>query len=125
MTTRAQLINDIEQGIIRDGARQNYANNTYLNSDNVYKKPGFSSYVPVNTTGDLLSPLQAGVISSNPTEVNSQMDWEFGDGAPVENAFYISSAYQYARQKLLYLTTPGSYVDLLWDSNDIVKSSAT
>ena len=123
-STRTQLINDIEQGIIRDGSRQNYANNTYLNADNVYKKPGFSSYVPVSSTGNLLSPLQAGIITSNPTEVNSQIDWEFGDGAPVENAFYTSSVYQYAIQKLLYLTTPGSYIDLLWDSNNILKSSA-
>jgi hypothetical protein len=123
-STRAQLISDIEQGIIRDGDRANYSNNTYLNADNVYKKPGFSSYVPVDSTGNLLSPLQAGIIATNPTEVNSQLDWKFGDGAPVENAFYTSSTYQYAIQKLLYLTTPGSYVDLLWDSNSLIKSKA-
>ena len=122
--TRTQLINDIEQGIIRDGSRNNYTDNSYLNADNVYKKPGFASYVPVSTTGNLLSPLQAGIISSNPTEYESQLDWEFGDGAPVENAFYTSSSYQYAIQKILYLTTPGSYVDLLWDSNKLTRSNA-
>ena len=122
--TRTQLINDIEQGIIRKGTRENYSNNSYLNSNNVYRKPGFSSYVPVDNSGKLLSPLNAGIISEMPNEVNSQLEWKFGDGAPVENAFYISSTYQYAIQKILYLTQPGSYIDLLWDSNNIFRSKA-
>ena len=30
---------DIEQGIIRAGERENYTNPSYLNANNVYKKP--------------------------------------------------------------------------------------
>ena len=122
--TRKKLIDDIEQGIIRSGLRENYIDKSYLNANNVYKKPNFSSYVPVDNTGKLLSPKETGIISDNPTEYNSQLDWKFGDGAPVENAFVISPVYQYAIQKILYLTAPGLYIDLLWNSNDIVKSSA-
>ena len=122
--TRNQLISDIEQGIIRSGSRANYLDKSYLNTDNVYKKPGFSSYVPVDTSGKLISPKDAGIIAKNPTELNAQSEWKFGDGAPVENAFMLSSTYQYALQKVLYLTSPGLYVDLLWNSNDIIKSKA-
>ena len=50
-SVRDQLIADIEQGIIRAGARENYTNRTYLSNNNVYKKPGFSSYVPVDANG--------------------------------------------------------------------------
>ena len=84
-SVRDQLISDIEQGIIREGVRENYSNNSYLNDDNVYKKPGFSSYVPVDATGDLLSPEQIGIISTLPSREASQADWKFGDGAPVEH----------------------------------------
>ena len=65
------------------------------------KKPGFSSYVPVDTSGKLISPKDAGIIAKNPTELNAQSEWKFGDGAPVENAFMLSSTYQYALQKVL------------------------
>jgi len=120
---RTQLISDIEQGIIRSGARENYSDRSYLSNNNVYKKPGFSSYVPVNSNGELLSPLDVGIISANPTELPSQADWKFGDGAPVEHAFVTSVAYQYALQQLLYVTTPGLYVEQLWDVLDTIKST--
>ena len=120
---RAQLISDIEQGIIREGDRENYSDTSYLNVDNVYKKPNFSSFVPVNNTGKLISPKEIGIISANPSEVNAQREWSYGDGAPVENAFHISVAYQFAMQKLLHLTQPGLYVDLFWDSNNVIRSS--
>jgi len=124
-SARSQLISDIEQGIIRGGTRENYTNRSYLNADNVYKKPGFSSYVPVDTNGKLLSPLDAGIISSNPSEVDAQKNWKFGDGAPVEHAFVTSIVYPYAVQQLLYLTNPGLYVEQLWDihSNTNTKSN--
>ena len=121
---RSQLISDIEQGIIRSGARENYSDRSYLNSDNQYKKPGFSSYVPVNVQGELLSPLQIGIISSNPTEFNAQQDWQFGDGAPVEHAFLTSCAYPYAVQQILYLANPGLYVEQLWNVHNITNASS-
>ena len=121
---RTQLINDIEQGIIRSGARENYSDRSYLNADNQFKKPGFSSYVPVDSSGKLLSPLQIGIISSNPEEVYAQKDWAFGDGAPVEHAFVTSLEYPYALQKLLYLTNPASYIEKLWNVTNISKSKS-
>lgn len=121
---RDQLISDVEQGIIRAGTRENYSDRSYLNSNNVYKKPGFSSYVPVDTNGKLLSPLQIGIISSNPTTFNSQQNWQFGDGAPVEHAFMTSLDYSYAIQKLLYLTNPGSYVEQLWNVANLTNSKS-
>ena len=123
-SVRDQLISDIEQGIIREGVRENYSNNSYLNDDNVYKKPGFSSYVPVDATGDLLSPEQIGIISTLPSREASQADWKFGDGAPVEHAFITSTAYPYALQQLMYLTNPASYVERLWNINNISTSKS-
>ena len=121
---RTQLISDIEQGIIRAGERENYTNQSYLNANNVYKKPGFSNYVPVDANANLLSPLQIGIISAEPAESVSQADWEFGDGAPVEHAFYTSLVYPYAIQKILYLTNPGLYVEQLWNVQNIEASKS-
>ena len=123
-TIRTQLISDIEQGIIRAGERENYTNQSYLNENNVYKKPGFSNYVPVDANANLLSPLQIGIISSEPAESVSQADWKFGDGAPVEHAFYTSLVYPYVIQKLLYLTNPGLYVEQLWNVQNIESSKS-
>ncbi len=121
---RTQLISDIEQGIIRAGDRENYSNQSYLNANNVYKKPGFSNYVPVDANANLLSPLQIGIISSEPAESVSQADWDYGDGAPVEHAFYTSLVYPYAIQRLLYLTNPGLYIEQLWNVQDIESSKS-
>lgn len=123
-SVRTQLINDIEQGIIRSGARENYSDKSYLSSNNSYKKPGFSSYVPVDQNGNLQSPLQIGIISSNPVEFYAQQDWKFGDGAPVEHAYVKSLDYPYALQKLLYLTNPASYIEKLWNVNNVTKSKS-
>ena len=123
-SVRAQLISDIEQGIIRSGVRENYSNRSYLDADNPFKKPGFSSYVPVDSNGDLLSPLQIGIISTNPNEIDAQKNWTFGDGAPVEHAYVTSLEYPFAIQKLLYLTNPGLYVEKLWNVNSISKSNS-
>ena len=121
-SVRTQLISDIEQGIIRDGVRENYTNRSYLGNDNVYKKPGFSKYVPVDTGGNLLSPKQIGIISTDPSREASQAGWKFGDGAPVEHAFVTSTAYSYALQQLMYLTNPVSYMDKLWEVDNIQKA---
>ena len=123
-SVRAQLVNDIEQGIIRSGVRENYSDRSYLSSSNKFKKPGFSSYVPVDSNGQLLSPLQIGIISTNPSKEASQHTWLFGDGAPVENAFHRSLTYDYALQKLLYLTNPGSYVEKLWNVHTITSAKS-
>ena len=123
-SVRAQLISDIEQGIIRSGVRENYSNRSYLDADNPFKKPGFSSYVPVDLNGNLLSPLQTGIISSDPNEIDAQSDWTFGDGAPVEHAFLRSIEFPFAIQKLLYLTNPGLYIEKLWNVSNIIKSKS-
>lgn len=48
---------DLEKGIIRQGARANIANNQYL-VDNPLSRPGLASILPVNHQGQLRTPAQ-------------------------------------------------------------------
>ena len=76
----------------------------------------------VDANANLLSSLQIGIYPENAEF--TQADWEFGDGAPVEHAFYTSLVYPYAIQKILYLTNPGLYVEQLWNVQNIEASKS-
>ena len=46
---------DLEQGIIKSGQRENYIDKSYKIS-NPYRRLGLSNYLPINSSGTLLSP---------------------------------------------------------------------
>jgi hypothetical protein len=59
------LWNDLENGIIRQGPRENVSNNQYLNSTNPYARPGLTQIIPVDSSGNLKSPLKSVVGAYN------------------------------------------------------------
>jgi len=87
--TKGNLVlwEDIENGIIRQGSRAG----TY----DKYKRPGLTNYIPVDHSGNLQSPLNAG-IAKNFVLVNNQGAFKFGDVGPVESSWRYSSDYPFS-----------------------------
>lgn len=79
--------------------------------DPVYRRPSFARYVPVDSAGNLRSPL------TFITEFNQNLassSWTLGDHGPVETAWRRSSEYPFAVQRALALLRP-SYFALFAD----------
>jgi len=101
------LWDDLEVGKIRAGARQG--------TDSRYARPGLKRIIPVNDSGELLSPFES--LAAN-TSIDTEGPWKFGDASPVESAWNQSSEYPYAIQLALALCKPAEYFGQLRDTND-------
>ena len=109
------LWNDLETGTIRLGDRAGV--------DARYARPGLSKIIPVNDSGELLSPVES--LSAN-TSIDVSGPWKFGDISPVEAAWRQSSEYPYAVQLAIALTKPAEYFGLFRNTNDqIIKTYDT
>ena len=76
------LWRDLEDGRIADPT------NTRINPD--YVRPGLTSFIPVDGTGKLLSPLNS-KYAKDFQIFNATQNFKFGDHAPIENAWRKSS----------------------------------
>jgi hypothetical protein len=103
------LWEDLEAGRIRQGDRQGIAS--------FYARPGLSSIVPVDDSGDLIDPM---LLAGNVTEANRRKPWIFGDQGPAETAWRKSSYWPFVIQKILALTSPASYASLMYDPARLV-----
>ena len=89
--------------------------------DSVYKRPGLSDIIPVDDSGELLSPYEC-LSVNNSNVVNGS--WKYGDGNPVETAWKHSSEYPFAVQIALALSIPAEYFGLYRDTNDqVIKNN--
>lgn len=71
--------------------------------------------IPVDTNGNLLDPIAAGIVDEQslvPAALGD--DWAYGDGAPVEEAFYNSYYYQFAVSLAGYLMKTALFVERTW-----------
>tara|TARA_B110000090_G_scaffold78344_1_gene89240 strand:+ start:4696 stop:19641 length:14946 start_codon:yes stop_codon:yes gene_type:complete len=82
------LWQDIEAGIVRQP-------NTKYKVLNNYKRPGLSAHLPVDSEGNLLSPLEAGYIRNFDNQLLDE-SFVFGDGSPIESAWRTSSQYPFS-----------------------------
>ena len=101
------LWSDLETGTIRFGSRQGI--------DSRYARPGLSRIIPVNDSGELLSPLES-LAANISLEISGP--WKFGDNSPVESAWNQSSEYPYAVQLAMALSKPAEYFGQCRDTND-------
>lgn len=76
-------------------------------------RPGLSKIIPVDSNGDLLSPLIAIVGNYNPSTF--QKDWVVGDDAPVELSYRRSSTWPFDLMRLFALTRPAEFFNLAVD----------
>ena len=87
----------------------------------VYARPGLSKILPVNDYGELLSPIEANLVSGFVT-TNLAQDWVFGDHGPAETSWRSSSWYPYAEQIALALLKPANYLNTQFDTSQNIKS---
>lgn len=122
------MYSDIELGIIRQGPCAVYdPNSETVVPQEVWAKPGLSSFIPVDALGELRPILDVNVpanslfdimYSGNPYDPFDGYDneWKYGDGAPVEQAWMSSSNYAFAVQEFLFLMKPAEYGEYMWDT---------
>lgn len=72
-SSNTQLWDDLEKGIIRQGSRENLTQDLYKLPTNAYARPNLFLYLPVDATGNLISPdkLPSG-ITTEQTEYQSE-----------------------------------------------------
>ena len=88
-----------------------------------YVRPGLLNYLPVDANGQLLSPLQTGLIDSY-AAAGLDRTWKFGDHAPAETAWRRSAQYPFAVMKLLALTRPAKFFGLFLDNSRLGENKA-
>jgi hypothetical protein len=96
----------IEKGQIGD------PNNPRINTK--YARPGLSLYIPVDSEGNLLSPIESG-LAYNFSKVNSIGRYTFGDQAPVETAWRQSSEYPFAVMIVMCTLRGAEFIGKMWD----------
>jgi hypothetical protein len=111
------LWEDVFNGIIRDGDRENFTNGEYFSEDNLYRRDG--RFLPVDENGELrdFNSILGGT-------GDDDRDWSFGDGAPAENAWKYTSTYPFAVAEALLLAHPGRFASTFGNPLRISRSVA-
>ena len=126
------LWSDLEQGIIRKGARENFTDNSYL-TNNPYRRIGLSNFIPVDISGNLRDPVQAGIFGdglisganySKPHGPDRDDPWQFGDNGPAEFSMRLNSIWPFVLNKLNFLTRPAEWTSKNWDTLNLSRAKA-
>jgi len=110
------LWSDIEAGIVREPGKKL----VFLEK---YKRPGIKSVIPVDASGNLLSPIDKGYI----TQFDSSMiddTFVFGDGAPAESAWRNSAEFPFALLTSMVVNCPSKAFATGFDRIRQVKNLA-
>lgn len=122
------MYSDLEAGIIRQGPSAEYDPETLLPvPQKLWARPGLSNYLPVDPAGELVPVLDIYNTSNSLFEItysgnpydpfgDFDADWAYGDGAPVEQAWMLSSTYSFSVQEFLFLMVPAAYGEYMWDT---------
>jgi hypothetical protein len=76
-------------------------------------RPGLLDILPVDTEGNLVSPLNS--IVGNYNDYLFQRDWKIGDVGPTELSYRRSSSYPFDLMRILALTKPAEFFNLAID----------
>ena len=109
------LWSDLESGYIHAGARAGI--------DLRYSRPGLTSIIPVDDTGNLRSPAEFLVTDFD--SANANTSFAVGDIGPTELAWRRSSDFPYAIQYALAIGKPSRYFSLLADVQKYYRSTTT
>ena len=102
---------DIENGYIADGSEKGY-------HKEFSRKGLVEKYLPVDSEGNLLDPIQIGIIETKPISYYASQPWAAGDMGSVETAWTFTSQYRYNLQTIMYLMRPIEWVETNWDTLD-------
>lgn len=111
----AVLWSDLSQGYIHSGSRAGF--------DIRYRRPNLSLFVPVDESGNLVSPEKILVVDFSSDKANTS--YAVGDIGPVENAWRKSSDYPFALQMALALAKPAKYFSLLSNLTNYYRNEVT
>jgi hypothetical protein len=96
------LWEDLERGYIWNGS------NSAAYIDTRFARPGLSKFIPVDSAGNLLDPLTAGVVKQFDQRTSGD-SFQVGQQGPVEVAWRHSSDYPFAIQQALAIARPAEY----------------
>jgi hypothetical protein len=107
------LWGDLESGYIHSGSRAGI--------DLRYARPGLTSIIPVDDSGNLRPPSEFLVTDFDSLKANAS--FSIGDIGPTELAWRRSSDFAFAMQYALSIGKPAKYFSLLADVKKFVRSS--
>jgi hypothetical protein len=90
-------------------AGYDYNNGVPFNNP-LYARPGLLSIIPVDSSGNLLSPLES--IVGNYNSNLFRRDWKVGDDAPAELSYRRSSSYPFDLMRMMALMKPAKFYNL-------------
>ena len=116
--TRDNLVmwEDLQEGIVRKP-------NKPLRVRSEFKRPGLLGFIPADQNGKLISPIVSGYARGNPQNFGNII-FEFGDIAPVENAWRNSSEYPFSLIKAFILTQPAKTLGITFNLSNIERNKA-
>ena len=103
-----------------DGSNVSYNNSYFAVTNDLDNNSNHKSNVNSSATSAISS--QATTTFSKTTDVSEQ--WQFGDNAPVENAWRSSERYPFAVVEALFLSKPGKFATVFANPVHITKSKA-
>lgn len=111
------LWEDLSKGIVRgtDGSKITYRNK--------FKNADIYNFIPVDTSGNLLSPSATGYAVGNIPTTNGN-EFAFGDEGPVETAWRRSSHYPFSLMISWALNQPAQFFGLAFDRSRIIRNGA-
>ena len=110
------LWQDIQDGVIREPGQSA----VFVKK---YARPGLLNHIPVDGSGNLISPLDSNFAKQFVLEPTKN-SFKFGDEGPVETAWRRSSYYPFALVSAMLLNKPAKYMGLAFDRYRIKKNSA-
>ena len=100
------LWQDLQDGVIRN------PNGVQINDK--YKRPGLLEVLPVNESGELLSPSDSGLAKDFNTKFIKE-SFKFGDHSPVETAWRRSSEYPFSILTSYFINSPSLVSSVAFD----------
>jgi len=108
------LWNDLEKGIIRSSDT--------LRTDKRFIRPGLTKHIPVDSSGNIVSPLNSGYVNEFSFAIQNGKSFKFGDHTPAETAWRRSSEYPFALLKAIMLNRPAQVVGVAFDKSRIKRN---
>ena len=81
---------------------------------------GVESFIPVDQTGKLLNPFQAGIVVEDEFRAYDG-DWTFGDMAPVEYQWASGVSHSFIAAQMSYLMKPVKFLESNWETADEIE----
>lgn len=107
------LWSDLERGIIRS--------TTNVKADKRFIRPGLTKHIPVDSSGNVLSPLDSGYVNEFSFVTQKGKRFKFGDHTPAETAWRRSSEYPFALIKAIMLNRPAKVLGVGFDRSRVCR----